>query len=103
MTAPEYLKLAMKKRKMRNVDVLNEMNKRHMGTNGIDINRFHISAILNGGRQLSPYMARKFEIVLGLEKYSVVSMVGFPKGEKSMQILKDIDKFEDVEGLKAGI
>ena len=98
MTAQEYLKLAMKKRNMRNTDVLNEMNKLGMGENGQKMNRQHISNNLNGIRKLSPLMARKFEIVLDLEKYSVVRMVGFPNGEHKIKRLKDLDKFEEIKG-----
>lgn len=72
------------------------MNSLSMGKDGVPINRQHISNILNGIRPLTPYMARKFEIVLSLEKYSLVQMVGFPNGEKSMKMLEDIDKFEEM-------
>lgn len=72
------------------------MNSLGMGKDSVLINRQHISNILNGIRPLSPYMARKFEIVLGLEKHSVVKMVGFPNGEKGMKMLEDIDKFEEM-------
>ena len=83
----------MKKKGMRNVDVLNEMNRRGMGL-GANINRQHITNILNGTRKLSPFMARKFEIVLGLKRFSVVEMVGFPRGGNSGELLESLDKFD---------
>lgn len=96
ITANEYLKIIVQKKKLKQAEILRKMNGLGMGKDGVPINKQHISNILNGIRPLSPYMARKFEIVLGLEKYSVVKMVGFPNGEKSMQTLKDIDKFEEI-------
>ena len=93
MTANEFLKIILKKKNLKQAQVLREMNKRNMGDDGVPMNRQHISNILNGIRPLSPYMARKFEIVLGLEKYSLVSIVGFPK-EKGMEKLEKLDKFE---------
>ena len=72
------------------------MNSLGMGKDGVPINAQHVSNILNGIRPLTSYMARRFEIVLGLEKYSVVRMVGFPNGEKSMQMLEELDRFEEM-------
>lgn len=95
MQINEYLKMIMQKKKIKQCEILLEMNKRHMGENGVDINKQHISNILNGSRKLSPYMARKFEIVLDLEKYSLVKLVGFPKGEKGMKTLSELDRLEE--------
>lgn len=41
---------------------------------------------------LSPYFARKIEIALDLPKYSIVSKVGFPKGEREKKRLEEIDR-----------
>lgn len=98
MTAQEYLKIVLKKKKMTQADLLRVMNKLGMGEKGKLINRQHISNNLNGIRPLSPYMARKFEIALDLEKYSVVRMVGFPNGNIKMKMLEDLDKFEEIKG-----
>lgn len=70
-------------------DLVNRLNELHLGENG-DITKNKISAVLNQGMGLSPYFARKIEIALDLPKYSIVSKVGFPKGEREKKKLEGI-------------
>lgn len=70
-------------------DLVNRLNKLHLGENG-DITKNKISAVLNQGMGLSPYFARKIEIALDLPKYSIVSKVGFPRGEREKKKLEKI-------------
>lgn len=70
-------------------DLVNRLNELHLGENG-DITKNKISAVLNQGMGLSPYFARKIEIALDLPKYSIVSKVGFPRGEREKKKLEKI-------------
>jgi hypothetical protein len=73
-------------------DLVNRLNELHLGENG-EITRFKMSAVLNQGTGLSPYFARKIEIALDLPKYSIVSKVGFPKGEREKKKLEGIGEW----------
>lgn len=81
--------MILTKKNMTQQDLVNRLNELHLGENG-DITKNKISAVLNQGMGLSPYFARKIEIALDLPKYSIVSKVGFPKGEREKKKLEGI-------------
>lgn len=58
------------------------------------IPKTHISQIISGTIKIEAYRARKIEIALDLPKYSIVSKVGFPRGEREKKRLKKIDEEE---------
>ena len=89
MQIGKYIKLILQKKNMTQQDLVNKLNELHLGEKG-EITRFKISAVLNQGIGLSPYLARKIEIALDLPKYSIVSKVGFPKGEREKKKLEEI-------------
>lgn len=84
----------MKKKGFRTKDVVSEMNRLNMGTNEGKTNRVYVTNVLNGKKTLTPFFARKMEIILGLEKYSLVNLVGLPQTEFGIQKLKELDRFE---------
>lgn len=81
--------MILTKKNMTQQDLVNRLNELHLGENG-DITKNKISAVLNQGMGLSPYFARKIEIALDLPKYSIVSKVGFPRGEREKKKLEKI-------------
>lgn len=85
----------MQKRNMKNKDLLKAINRINEKRNETIITRQYMCNVINGIRPLSACMARKIEIALDIEKYSIVSMIGFPAGEKGMKKLLAIDEIEE--------
>ena len=80
--AVDYVKIIMKKRNMRQADLI-----RAMEAKGIPMYRTHMSEALNG--RMSCLMARKIEIALDLPKYSLVKMTGVKLTEA---VIKQLEK-----------
>ena len=78
ITVGEYVKKILKARNMTQIDLVKEINRRHLGYNGNDVKKTKINNFLNGTWHKNYPMARRCEIALDLPKYSLIKMIGEP-------------------------
>lgn len=78
ITVGEYVKRILKARNMTQIDLVKEINRRHLGYNGNDVKKAKINNFLNGTWHKNYPMARRCEIALDLPKYSLIKMIGEP-------------------------
>ena len=72
ITVGEYVKRILKARNMTQIDLVKEINRRHLGYNGNDVKKAKINNFLNGTWHKNYPMARRCEIALDLPKYSLI-------------------------------
>lgn len=57
----------------------------------LNVPKQNISNIINGSIQIGSVRARKIEIALGLPKYSLVELVGFPTNDRDKRRLEELE------------
>lgn len=70
----EYIKYSLKKRGLKQQDLVNRINRVGL-TEGKAFHKTHLSSHLSGATPMSVFLARKIEIVLGIQKNLLVNMI----------------------------
>lgn len=83
-----YIKLILEKKNMKQQDLVNRINELHLANGTMYKNK--ISEMLNGQREITPVMARRFEIALDLPKYSLVELVSYPTNDRDKRRLEEL-------------
>lgn len=97
----EYLKIMLIKKKMSGQDLSNLLNSQKdvnvRNDGNATVTRFQVSAWINGKENISPLMARRIEMALGLKENSFVDLVNI-KGNGMAGYNKVFGKKEDENG-----
>ena len=94
MQIGQYIKLILQKKNMTQQDLVTKLNELRFSAKGGTISKNNISNILNGHLPLHYTMARRIEIALELQKYSLVEIVGVPTTEFGKKELEEIGKWK---------
>jgi len=70
---------------MSQMDLLKKINQLNLG-NGKELSRCHLNNFINGTGGISFIWARRVEIALELEQYTLVRMLGNPTDKEWMKI-----------------
>lgn len=96
----DQIRLIIKKKGLKQKDVVELVNEIGLVDDGEKFHKEHMSMYLNGKQKITPSIARRFELVLGIEKNYFVNMLNLPISYTTEQ---KIARFERIYNEKTGI